>query len=73
MQEKGRKFAQTYYRTYGEQIPVVQLVRELAGIMQEFTQSGYVHNMLDARVSVCVNECLLLVVVSLVDAWERFS
>lgn len=47
VQEKGRKFAQTYYRTYGEQIPVVQLVRELAGIMQEFTQSGYVHNMVD--------------------------
>eukprot|EP00301_Raphidiophrys_heterophryoidea_P011653 c17812_g1_i1.p1 GENE.c17812_g1_i1~~c17812_g1_i1.p1 ORF type:complete len:237 (-),score=64.44 c17812_g1_i1:107-817(-) len=38
--KKGRKVAQTYYRTYHEQIPVAQLVRELATVMQEFTQSG---------------------------------
>jgi len=37
---KGRKRAQKYYRTYHEQIPTQQLVKELAGVMQEFTQSG---------------------------------
>ncbi len=39
---KGRKAAQKYFRTYHEPIPVVQLVREIASVMQEFTQSGYV-------------------------------
>lgn len=39
---KGRKRAQKYFRVYHEPIPVNQLVRELASIMQEFTQSGYV-------------------------------
>ncbi len=38
---KGRKIAQQYFRTYHAPIPVNQLVRELAAIMQEFTQSGY--------------------------------
>ncbi|GJQ12148.1 hypothetical protein GpartN1_g3939.t1 [Galdieria partita] len=37
---KARKFAQTYYQTYKEPMPVVQLVRETAFVMQEFTQSG---------------------------------
>jgi len=37
---KGRKIAQQYFRTYHAPIPVNQLVRELAAIMQEFTQSG---------------------------------
>lgn len=37
---KGRKKAQTYYRTYKDHIPVAQLVKDLASIMQEFTQSG---------------------------------
>jgi len=37
---KGRKRAQTYFRQYNETIPVNQLVKELAEIMQEFTQSG---------------------------------
>ena len=36
----GRKKAQEYYKVYKENIPVSQLVRELASIMQEFTQSG---------------------------------
>lgn len=39
--DKGRKYAQTYFREHGEIVPVAQLVRELASIMQEFTQSGY--------------------------------
>jgi len=38
--KKGRKKAQEYFKVYKEQIPVSQLVRELASIMQEFTQSG---------------------------------
>lgn len=37
---KARKTAQSYYTLYKEQIPVAQLVRETAAIMQEFTQSG---------------------------------
>jgi len=37
---KGRKSAQQYKRQYQEDIPVSQLVREMASVMQEFTQSG---------------------------------
>lgn len=45
---KARKSAQTYYRQYHEAMPVAQLVRETATVMQEFTQSGCV---CDARTS----------------------
>lgn len=38
--KRGQKSAQTYRLTYGEPIPVVELVRSVARIMQEFTQSG---------------------------------
>lgn len=38
--KKARKAAQTYFQTYQESIPVNQLVREVASVMQEFTQSG---------------------------------
>jgi len=37
---KGRKAAQAYFRVYREVIPVCMLVRELAAVMQEFTQRG---------------------------------
>ncbi|KAG6383193.1 hypothetical protein SASPL_157064 [Salvia splendens] len=37
---KSRKQAEQYYRLYKEPIPVTQLVRETATVMQEFTQSG---------------------------------
>jgi len=37
---KARKAAQMYFMTYNERIPVAQLVREVATVMQEFTQSG---------------------------------
>lgn len=37
---KARKSAAAYYRIYQEKIPVSQLVREIASVMQEFTQSG---------------------------------
>lgn len=35
---KARKEAQAYYRLYHEHIPVAQLVRETATVMQEFTR-----------------------------------
>lgn len=35
---KARKTAQVYYQTYKEHIPVAQLVREVAAVMQEFTR-----------------------------------
>lgn len=35
---KARKTAQAYYRLYHEHIPVAQLVREVAAVMQEFTR-----------------------------------
>lgn len=38
--KRGRKMAQKYFTTYRELIPVSQLVREEAAVMQEFTQSG---------------------------------
>ncbi|KAI3728493.1 hypothetical protein L6452_17130 [Arctium lappa] len=37
---KSRKQAEQYQRLYKEPIPVIQLVRETAAVMQEFTQSG---------------------------------
>eukprot|EP00449_Zooxanthella_nutricula_P002846 CAMPEP_0198509534 /NCGR_PEP_ID=MMETSP1462-20131121/13621_1 /TAXON_ID=1333877 /ORGANISM="Brandtodinium nutriculum, Strain RCC3387" /LENGTH=208 /DNA_ID=CAMNT_0044238841 /DNA_START=58 /DNA_END=681 /DNA_ORIENTATION=+ len=37
---RGRKNAQEYYSVYRELIPVSQIVREQANVMQEFTQSG---------------------------------
>eukprot|EP01129_Flabellula_baltica_P017454 TRINITY_DN9681_c0_g1_i1.p1 TRINITY_DN9681_c0_g1~~TRINITY_DN9681_c0_g1_i1.p1 ORF type:complete len:233 (-),score=69.33 TRINITY_DN9681_c0_g1_i1:25-723(-) len=37
---KGRKRAQEYYRFYREPIPVRMMVKSLADIMQEYTQSG---------------------------------
>ncbi|EFJ43404.1 20S proteasome alpha subunit B [Volvox carteri f. nagariensis] len=37
---RARKTAQAYYQTYKEHIPVAQLVRETAAVMQEFTQTG---------------------------------
>ena len=35
---KARKIAQKYMLMYGEPIPTHQLVREIASVMQEFTQ-----------------------------------
>jgi 20S proteasome subunit alpha 2 len=40
--KRARKIAEQYVRTYGEAIPVKELVRDVAAVMQEFTQSGYV-------------------------------
>jgi hypothetical protein len=40
--DKARKKAQEYKRIYNEEVPTVMLVKEVAGIMQEYTQSGWV-------------------------------
>jgi len=37
---KARKLAVQYHTTYREQVPVAQLVRDTAAVVQEFTQSG---------------------------------
>lgn len=37
---KGRKSAQVYHLQYLDNIPVSQLVREVASVMQEYTQQG---------------------------------
>ena len=38
--DKGRKLAQQYFMTYREHMPTRMLVRELANVMQEYTQRG---------------------------------
>ena len=38
--DKARKCAQEYKRVYCEEPPVVMLVKEVASIMQEYTQRG---------------------------------
>lgn len=38
--EKGRKAGQAYWLEYHDPIPVSLMARELATVMQEFTQSG---------------------------------
>jgi 20S proteasome subunit alpha 2 len=37
---QARKMAQNYTLTYNESIPTSQLVQKVAGVMQEYTQSG---------------------------------
>lgn len=37
---KARKVASSYHRTYGQDPPVHQLVKEVASTIQEYTQSG---------------------------------
>jgi proteasome subunit B (beta)-like protein len=43
---KARKHAQVYYRTYLDEIPVLMLVKYVASVMQESTQSGYANRSL---------------------------
>jgi 20S proteasome subunit alpha 2 len=40
--KQGRNKAQNYYRFWKEPIPVNMMAKEMANIMQEYTQSGYV-------------------------------
>jgi 20S proteasome subunit alpha 2 len=37
----ARKLAEEYKMLYDDSIPTVQLVRRIADVMQEYTQSGY--------------------------------
>lgn len=37
---QARKIAQNYFMVYNESIPTSQLVQRIAGVMQEYTQSG---------------------------------
>ncbi len=37
---QGQKKAAAYKLTYGDTIPVLELTREIAAVMQEYTQSG---------------------------------
>lgn len=39
--DKARKLVQEYKKVYMEEPSVATLVKEIAGIMQEYTQSGY--------------------------------
>jgi len=41
---KARKTAQAYHMLYNEHIPVAQLVRETAAVMQEFTRESHRRN-----------------------------
>ncbi|KNC74405.1 proteasome subunit alpha type-2 [Sphaeroforma arctica JP610] len=40
LSRKSRKLAAQYWRVYKEQVPPSQIVKDIAGVMQEFTQSG---------------------------------
>lgn len=46
---KARKTAQAYFRLYHEHIPVAQLVRETAAVMQEFTRKCFVDSLMLRR------------------------
>lgn len=48
----ARKLGQQYIQMYDDAIPTVQLVRRIADVMQEYTQSGYV----DSRVFLIVHQ-----------------
>lgn len=37
--KRARRVAQAYYMQYNEEIPVAQLVREVAAVMQEYTRA----------------------------------
>eukprot|EP00525_Craspedostauros_australis_P011360 CAMPEP_0198135406 /NCGR_PEP_ID=MMETSP1442-20131203/60575_1 /TAXON_ID= /ORGANISM="Craspedostauros australis, Strain CCMP3328" /LENGTH=236 /DNA_ID=CAMNT_0043796575 /DNA_START=690 /DNA_END=1400 /DNA_ORIENTATION=- len=38
--QRARKSSQAYFRTYREVQPISQLVKDIAGVMQEYTQRG---------------------------------
>jgi hypothetical protein len=39
--QKARKLAQEYMLIYEQNVPPTQLVKRVADVMQEYTQSGY--------------------------------
>ena len=40
--QRARRISESYYLQYKERMPISQLVQELAYVIQEYTQSGYV-------------------------------
>ncbi len=40
--QKARKLAQEYMLIYEQNVPPTQLVKRVADVMQEYTQSGFV-------------------------------
>lgn len=56
---KARKTAQTYYSLYKEHIPVAQLVREVAAVMQEFTRGWPLARMHSAHAAFCMRRHML--------------
>ncbi len=44
--QKARKLAQEYMLIYEQNVPPTQLVKRVADVMQEYTQSGYVFDFL---------------------------
>ena len=58
---KARKQAQAYYRLYHEHIPVAQLVRETAAVMQEFTRALSTGSpSIVPRICLCLECCTFL-------------
>ena len=56
---KARKAGQTYYRQYHENMPVAQLVREIAAVMQEFTRAcAWVWEIAGVWVYICLGNTL---------------
>jgi len=43
--QKARKLAQEYMLVYEQNVPPTQLVKRVADVMQEYTQSGYVFDL----------------------------
>jgi 20S proteasome subunit alpha 2 len=44
--QKARKLAQEYMLIYEQNVPPTQLVKRVADVMQEYTQSGYVFDVI---------------------------
>jgi len=53
---RGQKASQKYYTVHREQIPVSQIVREQAAVMQEFTQSGGVRPFVISLMIACYDD-----------------
>ncbi len=57
---KARKSVQKYKRVYGEEPPTAVMVREIAAVMQEFTQSGCASDCLNCGLTDGVVVCVRL-------------
>ncbi len=54
--QKARKLAQDYMLIYEQNVPPTQLVKRVADVMQEYTQSGYVFDVLSTYKSMINND-----------------